>query len=557
MIGTETFLAGATAQLAEGDFTLNADGTYTFVPADDYNGDVPVISYNIEDAAGDTQTSTLTIAITPTDDNNSLLAADDRFIVNEGDVVRGNVISNDDGDGVIDSSSGNGAILSITHVNGVELEFGRNGFAEVDVANGTLSINAQGEFSYDNSGFILGSTPPSFTYTLSDGTDTAQATVTIDVIDTAPVANDDNNFILLTQNSDADGHASSMRVGGSIILRGSSGDVRDSSEDGTIELISVSHNNVEYAVENGQPITIQGEYGILTMNANGRYSYRSTEGLEIPETGVTDVFTYTIQDGDEINPETDTADLTIFLVPGLVDDNETLDSFSGNVLDNGSSHDLNANNVSVELTLEVTRYQIGNRRYSAGETAELTEGDFTLNSDGSYVFEPSDDYNGTVPDIIYTIVDERGDTDTSTLTITEPPVVSPLSVTEDDGSFNTSTIDTSLIQSSRVTSGEFSQTSANDEQPDLSDLLSDDASNSLDDYLTFDETEGSTTLNDEFIAGQDDAMNDETIELVTIEGNDTSQQVTNGFLADGAIIVSDTAAPSAPALVEMDSADIL
>ena len=63
VIGSETFLAGATAQLAEGDFTLNADGSYTFVPADDYNGDVPVISYNIEDAAGDTQTSTLTLIL--------------------------------------------------------------------------------------------------------------------------------------------------------------------------------------------------------------------------------------------------------------------------------------------------------------------------------------------------------------------------------------------------------------------------------------------------------------------------------------------------------------
>uniref|UniRef100_UPI003F88207A cadherin-like domain-containing protein n=1 Tax=Pseudocolwellia agarivorans TaxID=1911682 RepID=UPI003F88207A len=59
VIGNDTYLAGETAQLAEGDFTLNADGTYTFVPAADYNGDVPVISYNIQDAAGDELTSTL------------------------------------------------------------------------------------------------------------------------------------------------------------------------------------------------------------------------------------------------------------------------------------------------------------------------------------------------------------------------------------------------------------------------------------------------------------------------------------------------------------------
>ncbi|WP_426369215.1 Ig-like domain-containing protein [Pseudocolwellia sp. HL-MZ7] len=538
---------------AAGDFEYTNTG---FEPGDD----APTFDYTLSDGE-DTSTATVTIAVTDVPviiPNTAPIATDDNFSVNEGETVSGNVISHDDGDGVIDSDADNDT-LTITQVNGIDLVFDDNvdsGFVSVDINGDTLRINAQGEFSYTNTGSEPGDTTPSFEYTLSDGEDTSTATATISVIDTAPIANDDNNYISLIQNDNGD--IPTSKVGGSIILSGSSGDNKDISADGVINLISISHNGDEYVFnDTDTSFVITTEYGSLTIDDTGIYSYTSNPDIEMPVGGgVSDVFTYTIQDGDINNPEIDTADLTIYLTPGLNDANETTKDTTGNVLDNAFSYGLTwPDNMSYELDLSVKEFRVNGVLYKAGQTAELTEGDFTLNSDGSFIFEPTDGFSGEVPDVIYKVTDSDYASNTSTLTIdTSVPSSTPV---KDDGSFDTSTIDTSLIKSSLVASSEFSQTAVNDEQPDLSDLLSDDANNSLDDYLAFDEVEGATALNDGFIAGENDALNDETVELVTIESDDTSQQVTNGLLADGAIIVSDAAAPSAPTLAEMDSTDIL
>ena len=58
-VGTTTYNAGETAARTEGNLTLRADGQYTFVPAPNYNGPAPVITYTFTTAsttpvAGDT-----------------------------------------------------------------------------------------------------------------------------------------------------------------------------------------------------------------------------------------------------------------------------------------------------------------------------------------------------------------------------------------------------------------------------------------------------------------------------------------------------------------------
>jgi uncharacterized repeat protein (TIGR01451 family) len=66
--------AGATASLAEGELTINADGSYSFVPAPDYNGDVPVATYTVTDSVGAGTTATLTLTVTPEIDANLTIA---------------------------------------------------------------------------------------------------------------------------------------------------------------------------------------------------------------------------------------------------------------------------------------------------------------------------------------------------------------------------------------------------------------------------------------------------------------------------------------------------
>ena len=309
-IGGVTYTIGSTAVVAEGELTLNADGSYSFVPNENYNGPVPVVTYTVLDGVGDATDSTLTISVTPI--NDAPLATDDSFVVEEGGIVTGNIISHDDGDGIIDNDGGDGSVLLITQVNGVDLVFDANGNATISIDGGILIINAQGDFSYENSqGFINNSSYPSFDYTLSDGTDIDIATVTITVSDTSPDAVDDNNYISYYDNN---GLSIGRGVRGNIINRASSGDRSDSSDDGTITLTQIEYEGQMYVFDsNHTSFTIVTDFGTLVINDTGAYTFRLASGIDINIIPPLLQFTYTIQDGDALIPETDEATLTINL----------------------------------------------------------------------------------------------------------------------------------------------------------------------------------------------------------------------------------------------------
>src|SRR5688572_2104886 len=77
------YAAGATATIAgKGDLTINANGSYTFVPVANFNGAVPVATYTVTDGSGTDDTSTLTISVSAvnddfTDANETVTVADD------------------------------------------------------------------------------------------------------------------------------------------------------------------------------------------------------------------------------------------------------------------------------------------------------------------------------------------------------------------------------------------------------------------------------------------------------------------------------------------------
>ena len=350
-----TYAIGSTAVLAEGELTLNADGSYSFVPNADYNGPVPVISYTVVDAVGDVNNSTLTISVTPV--NDAPLATDDSFSVEEGGIVTGNIISHDDGDGASDHDGGDGSILLITQINGIDLVFDVDGNATVSIDGGILIINAQGDFTYENSeGFVIGSGYPSFDYTLSDGTDIDIATVTITVDDTSPVAVDDNNYISYYDNN---GLSIGRGVQGNIINRASSGDRSDSSADGTIILTQIEYAGQVYAFDASHTsFTIVTDFGTLVINDSGAYIFRIPSGIDINTFPPMLEFTYTIQDGDTLNPETDDATLTINL-NHRASSNSLEDSTSsdGELIDLSYSEQSADVMSNPELTLAQTNYQ--------------------------------------------------------------------------------------------------------------------------------------------------------------------------------------------------------
>ncbi|NDW45431.1 Ig-like domain-containing protein, partial [Ruegeria sp. PrR005] len=67
-VGALTYAAGTTASLAEGDLTINADGSYTFAPAANFNGPVPVATYTVSDGEGGTDEGTLTLTVASVND---------------------------------------------------------------------------------------------------------------------------------------------------------------------------------------------------------------------------------------------------------------------------------------------------------------------------------------------------------------------------------------------------------------------------------------------------------------------------------------------------------
>ena len=68
-VGGATFVAGQTAAITGvGSLTIYPDGSYTFIPAPNYDGPVPVATYTVSDGAGGTDTGTLTLTVTPVDD---------------------------------------------------------------------------------------------------------------------------------------------------------------------------------------------------------------------------------------------------------------------------------------------------------------------------------------------------------------------------------------------------------------------------------------------------------------------------------------------------------
>ena len=87
---------------------------------------------------------------------------------------------------------------------------------------------------------------------------------------------------------------------------------------------------------------------------------------------------------------------------------------SGNVLTNDTDADGDV--------LSVTQFVINGTTYAANATATLVGiGTLRMNGDGSYVFTPAPDYNGSVPVVTYTVSDGTN-TATSTLTISMTPL---------------------------------------------------------------------------------------------------------------------------------------
>ena len=370
-----------TKETAHGRVIINSDGSYSYTPDQDFNG-TDSFTYTVQDGQGGQDTATVTITVDPVNDDP--VAVDDTASTDEDTVVSVNAAN-----GLLANDSDvEGDTLTITQVESQALTPG----AQITLDSGALlTVNADGSYSYDPNGAFesLGAgeqATDSFTYTIEDGQGgeaTATASVTVNGVNDAPLAEDD------AASTDED---TEVVVGAADGLLANDSDV----EGDTLTITQI--NGEDYTP--GDQITLDSG-ALLTVNADGSYSYTPADDFN-----GTDSFTYTLSDGTLTDEGT--ATITVNAVndaPVAVDDTTSGDEDTviiGNVLDNDT--DVDGDELSV-----------------VPEAKETANGTVTINADGSYTYTPAVNFSGT-DSFSYTVEDGEGGEDTGTVTVTVNPV---------------------------------------------------------------------------------------------------------------------------------------
>ena len=402
----------AVAGTGGGTFVINADGSYTFQPGADFDNlaagatRTTSITYTISDGEGGTATATVTVTVTG--ENDPPVAVDDTFTTAEDTPVTFDVRVND--------RDVDGGTLAVVAINGAAISAGQT----VAVANGTVTLNADGRLTFTPTANFNG--PLSFTYTLSDGTATAVATVngTVTPVNDAPVARNDS--IATTENAP---------VTGSVLADNGSG--ADSDVDGdtlTVSAVNGSAASVGTAVRGTAG-------GTFTIDPNGNFNFvpgTDFDDLAAGATRTTSV-TYTISDGAG---GFSTATVTV-TVTGENDAPVAVDDSFTTAEDTSVTFDVRVNDRDVDgNALTVTA--INGTAIAVGVPLAVTGGTVTLGADGRLTFAPTANFNGPLV-FTYTVSDGTTTAEATVRGTVTPVNDAPVAV---DDTFTTPE-DTSII----------------------------------------------------------------------------------------------------------------
>ena len=239
---------------AHGTLALNANGSFSYTPNTNYSG-TDTFTYAANDGLVNGNTATVTVTV-----NSDIppVASDDSYSVNEDGTL--NVAA--PGVSANDTDVNTNVVLTASLVSGP--------------TNGILTLNADGSFVYTPTPLFFGT--DTFVYKASDGftnSSTATVTITVNHVNHAPVANDDNYSV----NEDG-----TLNVSAAGVL------ANDTDADG---------DSLSAALVGGPA------HGSVTLNADGSFVYTPT-----PLYFGTDTFTYQANDG-QTNSATATVTITV------------------------------------------------------------------------------------------------------------------------------------------------------------------------------------------------------------------------------------------------------
>ena len=401
--GSSTYTSNGTSVTGTyGTLVIGADGSYTYT-ADQDAADALDLNDVVTDVfvyTADGATANLTITVTGI--NDAPVATNDTGSVNEDATLSvsngsGDIIDNNDTD-ADDSAS---LVVSAVRIGGVE-DSGTAGTVGQALTGtyGQLTLNADGSYSYvanqDAADDLDASDQVTdvFNYTLSDGTatDTATITITVTGINDAPVADNETGAV----NEDA---TLTVTDGTSDVLHGDT-DADDSASLTVSAIRTGAEGGSGTAGSIGSGLT--GTYGTLTLASDGTYTYvadqSAADDLDASDT-VTDIFTYTVSDGTA----TDTGTITITVTgindaPVAVNDTDAVNedatvtrSSGDNLLmadDSDADDDDSFTVTQIAVTGGSNNAVTANSTYNSGspETVTGTYGTLKVGADGTYTY---------------------------------------------------------------------------------------------------------------------------------------------------------------------------
>ncbi|MDB9956397.1 tandem-95 repeat protein, partial [Flavobacteriaceae bacterium] len=343
-VDQDTLTLTEVSYTGEGIVAVNSDGvSVDYTPAADFDG-TETITYTVFDGTLST-TGILTVTVTAVNDNVPVTEDDTLTVDEDSGLTNKNVVEND--------TDADNDPLTLT-----EVLYDGDGAVAINTDNASIDYTPAENF---NGTEII-------TYTVSDGTDTATGTLTVDVtaINDAPIAVDDT----LTVIEDAD-------LTNKNVIENDT----DVDQD-TLTLTEVSYT---------------GE-GIVAVNSDGV----SVDYTPAADFDGTETITYTVSDGTLSTTGILTVTVTAVNdnIPVTEDDTLTVDEDSDLTNKNVVENDTDADNDPLTLT----------------EVLYDGDGAVAINTDNASIdYTPAENFNGT--EIITYTVSDGTDTATGTLTV--------------------------------------------------------------------------------------------------------------------------------------------
>ncbi len=354
-----------------GTVEIDTAGNMTFVPNSGYTGSA-VFPYTIADANGNTAKANVTVTITALP-----IAANNDFYTTPIDTpVAITPLVNDT------------AGTRVTEINGVTL----TGSAQsIPVPNGTVEIDAAGNMTFVPNPGYTGSAV--FPYTISDGTNTATANVTV-TIDPAPIAASD--------------------------------DVYTTPVDTPVAITPLVNDTAGTRVTEINGVTLTGSTqsipvpnGTVEIDAAGNMTF-------VPNPGYTGsaVFPYVISDN---NGNTAAANVTVTIDPAAI---TATDDVYTTPVDTPVPITPLVNDTAGTRVTEIN----GVTLTGSTQSIPVPNGTVEIDAAGNMTFVPNPGYTGSAV-FPYVISDNNGNTATANVTVT----IEPIAATDD---FYTSAVDT-------------------------------------------------------------------------------------------------------------------